>query len=174
MRLGGSWRLLRPLAPADAPALIEFFASHTPETVHDRYGYSISGMSPERASALVGVNQAWDLALGIFEAGPSGESLDAVGRFCRDPDGRGAEFALVVRENRRHLGMGSLLLKKLIEVAAGRGLERLWAQISADNPAMLDLARSLGFALSQDEERCLRAVRSLRPAAKPKPKKQRG
>ncbi len=160
--------MLRPLCPADAPALIEFFASHTPETVHDRYGYSISDMSPERAGALVGVNQAWDLALGIFGAGRSGERLAAVGRFCRDPDGSGAEFALVVRENRRHLGMGSLLLKKLIEVAAGRGLDRLWAQISADNPAMLDLARSLGFVLSQDEDRCMRAVRPLRPAAKPK------
>jgi acetyltransferase len=147
---------------------MEFFSSHTPETVHDRYGYSISDMSPERASALVGVDQAWDLALGIFGTGPSGGRLDAVGRFCRDPDGRGAEFALVVRENRRHLGMGSLLLKKLIEVAAGRGLDRLWGQISADNAAMLDLARRLGFALSEDEDRCIRAVRPLRPAAKPK------
>ena len=144
--------MLRPLCPADAPALIEFFASHTPETVHDRYGYSISDMSPERAGALVGVNQAWDLALGIFGAGRSGERLAAVGRFCRDPDGSGAEFALVVRENRRHLGMGSLLLKKLIEVAAGRGLDRLWAQISADMPSSTGPLRKMIRSFSRREK----------------------
>lgn len=176
---GGRSYRLRRLEPGDAPALQAFFESHTSETVRERYGYLVGSMSPERAAALVGVDQSADCALGIFEPTAKGEVLHAVGRYCLGPGPREAEFALVVRENRRRLGMGSLLLRTLVGTARERGLSELWGQIDSDNGAMLALARAYGFSLSPinggRSERASLLLRAPGPgAAAPAPAKTRG
>lgn len=162
---GGRPYVLRPLEAADADRLIAFFRSHTADTVRERYGYSVGAMSADRAAAMVGIDQTRDLALGLFEAAPGGDLLHAVGRYCLDPGGQSAEFALVVRETKRRLGIGSMLLRTLVETARRRGLTELWGQIASDNGAMLELARRLGFTLQLDDGgRSERASLRLAPA----------
>ena len=57
----------RRLSPADEPALLEFFHSHSKETVFQRYHYLFSEMTHKRAMSLLGVDQHRDVALAIFE-----------------------------------------------------------------------------------------------------------
>ncbi|MGH7997610.1 MAG: GNAT family N-acetyltransferase [Opitutaceae bacterium] len=147
---GGRRYRLRSLTPGDASILIGFFESHTSETIRQRYGYGQGSMSARTAAALVGVDQTRDLALGIFERAAPEELLHGVGRYCLDPGGRSAEFALVVRESRRRHGLGSLLLRTLILTARRRGLAALWGQIETTNGAMLALARRFGFRLDPE------------------------
>lgn len=135
--------LLRLLEPKDVAALQTFFYSHTQETVHYRYGYMISEMTPERAHSLVAVDQAQDLALTL--SSPDHLVIYAVGRYCLTPDGKKAELAVVVSESMRRLGIARLLLKNLIKVAKSRKLEELNAMILADNAPILSLFRSLKF-----------------------------
>jgi len=139
---GGQPHSLRPLTPADEDRLIAFFNSHSAETIRQRYGYHISEMTPERARRLVGVDQTRDVALGVFERTPDGtEVLHAVGRYLLDAGGRTAEMAFVVREGKRHLGIGTALLRRLLEIARQRGMGYLYAQVQADNAPMLDIFR---------------------------------
>jgi GNAT superfamily N-acetyltransferase len=146
IRFGGEPYVLRPLRLGDEPALIEFFRSHAPDTVYQRYGYQVADMTPARAAQLVNVDQERDRALGIFEPSPAGEVLHAVGRYCLDPDGARAETAFVVRESKRNLGMATALLRELGRTASRRGLAALWAQVSPDNAPMLQVFRRQGFA----------------------------
>ena len=142
---GGRPHVVRPLGAADESRLISFFNSHTAETIRQRYGYHISEMTPERARRLVGVDQSRDLALGVFERAPDGEEvMHAVGRYLIDADGRTAEMAFVVRESKRRLGICTALLRFLLRVARHRGLNHLYAQVQADNAAMLACFRSHG------------------------------
>lgn len=138
---------VRPLHSGDEPRLQEFFHSHTPDTIYERYGCLVSTMTAERASALVNVDQTRDRALGIFAAPPVEETLLAVGRYCLDASGEAAELAFVVRENMRGLGMGTALLRLLIQTARTRGLARLWAQTNNHNADMLGIFRRAGFTL---------------------------
>ena len=139
---GGRPHILRPLGPADEGRLISFFNSHTAETIRQRYGYHISEMTPERARRLVGVDQTRDAALGAFERAPDGdEVLHAVGRYLLDAAGRSAEMAFVVRESKRHLGICTALLRRLLDIARHRGLGYLYAQVQADNAPMLAIFR---------------------------------
>ncbi len=139
---------IRPLQAGDEPRLQAFFLSHTEETIHERYGGSVTTMTPERASALVNVDQTKDCALGIFS--PDGEHLYAVGRYCLDPDGKGAEMAFVVHEKMRRRGLATELLERLIATARARGLRRLWGQTNVHNAAMLGIFRRHQFAVSTD------------------------
>ncbi len=129
--------ILRPLRPADERTLQEFFYSHTPETVHFRYGYMITSMTRKRAQDLVSVPQDQDLALGIFSQQGPRETLHAVGRYYLDTNGKSAEVAFVVSEHKRSVGMASMLLTTIVEIAKSRGLQKLWAQVERGNLPMM-------------------------------------
>lgn len=133
--------ILRPLTPADDRRLQEFFYSHTEETIVRRYGFTVTRMSRERAFELVGVDQNKDLALAIFELQGPRQVIHAVGRYYLDRDGKGAEMAFVVAENKRRLGMAQVLLDRMREIGGERGLQYLWAQVDRDNTGMLKLFR---------------------------------
>jgi len=144
LRFGRHFVSLRWLGPADVGRLLEFFDSHTPETIRDRYGFLFAHLSPERAAELVGIDQSKDAALGVFEERKRNTLLIAIGRYCRSVDGRTAEVAFVVREDRRGLGIATRLLGALVGIARSRGLLRLTAQVHADNHAMLGVLRKAG------------------------------
>ena len=67
--------VVRLLHTGDEPRLQEFFHSHTPDTIYERYGCLVSTMTAERAASLVNVDQTRDCALGIFAAPPAEEIL---------------------------------------------------------------------------------------------------
>lgn len=140
-RFGGHDSVLRFLRSGDAPRLIAFFNTHSSETVQRRYGYAVGGMTPERAAQLVGVNQDWDAALGVFEGAGDDERIVAVGRCCRLASGTEAEMAFVVSENRRRLGIATALFQVLAFLMLRRGVTRLYAQVERTNGAMLGLFR---------------------------------
>ncbi len=144
--------MLRPLHLSDERRLQEFFYSHTPETVHKRYGYHITTMTRERSYELVSVNQERDLALGIFEMKGPLQRIHAVGRYYLDESGASAEIAFVVRESKRRTGMGTFLLNRMIHIAKRRGLKQLWAHVMRSNEAMLRCFERNGGVVSPGGE----------------------
>jgi GNAT superfamily N-acetyltransferase len=150
VRFGGTACRVRLLQAGDEARLQAFFKSHTPETIQDRYGFQISEMSAERAAELVNVDQSRDFALGVFARTAGGEMIHAVGRYCLEPAGQGAEVAFVVRESMRGRGIATALLRILTSTARRRGLRTLWGQVNPDNGAMLNIFRRNKFTLSPD------------------------
>ena len=144
---------LRPLHPADERRLQEFFYSHTEETLQRRYGYLVREMTSLRAHELVSVRQDKNLALGIFEHRGPREILCAVGRYYLDADGQGAddqgaELAFVVSEKKRRLGMASILMQTMTDIAKKRGLKYLWGQIERNNRPMLKIFKKFGAKMT--------------------------
>jgi GNAT superfamily N-acetyltransferase len=142
-KFGGHPAVLRLLGPADRDTLLEFFESHTRETIHLRYGYELSQISEARAAELVGVDQSKDAAIGIFEKDQK-VPLVAIGRYCLRSDGESAEIAFVVREDRRGLGMATTLLGILLRIAASRGLKTFVAQVLRENLEMFEVFARFG------------------------------
>ena len=133
--------ILRPLGLDDEPALLEFFRSHSEETIFQRYHHLCEGMSHQRAMALLGVDQQRDVALAVLRRARGVEQIVAIGRYYTDPDGRCAEMALVVRESMRRRGLATRLLHTLGAIARDHGLPALRAQVLASNAAMRNLLR---------------------------------
>jgi len=128
--------LQRRLRPSDESALLEFFHSHSRETVFQRYHYLFTEMSHQRALSLLGVDQQRDVALAIVETTTSGEYIHAIARYYTEPTGNVAEVAFVVRESKRRLGLATRLLQALGEIAEEHALVWLRAQILQDNYPM--------------------------------------
>jgi GNAT superfamily N-acetyltransferase len=150
LRDGRTYRL-RPLGPGDEPLVTEMFATLSPESIRARYGYLIHDMTPDRAQRLVAADPAREVALGLLELAPDGkERLWAMGRLVHSPDNRTAECAFLVHDDRRRLGMATILLRHLRVLGRRRGLPALFAQVRRENRAMLDVFLHNGARLHFD------------------------
>ena len=74
-----------------------------------------------------------------------GEKIIGVSRLAGDPQGETAEFALMVRTDQQHKGLGRLLLGEILDYAAAKGLSEVWGDVARENTAMLTTAKSFGF-----------------------------
>ena len=68
------------------------------------------------------------------------------------PDKKSCEFALVVSDQWRSMGIAHHLMPKLMEIALDRGLERMEGQVLSNNFRMLDLMKSLNFQINSDPD----------------------
>ena len=75
----------------------------------------------------------------MFELQGPRQVIHAVGRYYLDRNGKSAEIAFVVSEQKRRTGMARCLLERMIEVARKRKVGILWAQVDRDNAPMLKL-----------------------------------
>ena len=96
------------------------------------------------AARLTQIDYDRDMALVLTDQGDDGE-LHAVVRLTADPDRRQAEFAIIVGHWIAGMGLGMLLMKRLIRYARQQGIGQLYGSVLADNNDMLGLCQHLGF-----------------------------
>ena len=58
------------------------------------------------------------------------------------------EFALLVNDQWQKQGLGTELLKRLVQIGRDEKLTRLFAEIMADNHAMQQVSKQVGFKLT--------------------------
>jgi acetyltransferase len=138
--------LLRPILPEDEPALQRGFARLSPEEIRARFFVPMKSLPHLTAARFTQIDYEREMALVLSGPGLPGEAdLHAVVRLAADPDNETAEFAIVVERQLTGLGLGTLLMRRLIDYARARGLSELYGDVLADNHAMLALSRALGF-----------------------------
>jgi acetyltransferase len=94
------------------------------------------------------------------------EEFVAVGRYAPRPDGRTAEFALVIADDWQRRGLGRALLERLSRGAYEAGYEALYGHVLADNVETLQLARRLGFEIVGRDLSDLTLERRLKSSAR--------
>ena len=144
--------LVRPLKATDERALQEFFYSHTPETIYNRYFAPKIQMSHLDAAKLCCVDYKGRMALAVFQRQGQGKRIVAVARYALDPRRNLAETAVVVHEEFRHLGIARYLLSELERYARGQGIAGFCAEVLPTNKAMLRFHRAAGHAVNFSSE----------------------
>lgn len=147
----GNRYYLRPLHPSDQRRLQEFFYSHKLESVYQRYRSNVSTMSQSRAYELVNIDQTRDLALTFIERQGPREVIHAVGRFFVNQDGKSAELAFIVKEEKQGLGMASRLMEQSIDIARKRGIQKLEGYVREENIPMCHVFEKFGFEKIRSE-----------------------
>lgn len=110
------------------------------------------------------------LAIGALEQGPDGPQGVGVARFVRlSPDSDVAEPALTVVDSAQGLGLGTLLLDRLVHAARERGVKRFRAEFLGRNERarglLLDVVPDAVF--HQDGQGVVVAELPLDPAQSP-------
>jgi RimJ/RimL family protein N-acetyltransferase len=156
--------LIRPIRPEDAEPLRAGFSLLQPDEVRQRFLHSLREISAESVERFTRINPKTEFALVAAEPLPPGEALvGAVARISIDPDGRNAEFAILVSHYIAGMGLGRYLMTRLVKWSRGKQLERIYGDVMESNLPMLSLAKSLGFVRESQQDGLVRVSLQLLP-----------
>ncbi|MCB2145387.1 MAG: bifunctional acetate--CoA ligase family protein/GNAT family N-acetyltransferase [Deltaproteobacteria bacterium] len=158
----GQTLLLRPIRPEDEPAFQRFFTSLSPEDVRLRFLHPMKLLPRTMAARLTQIDYDREMALVLTSSdGRQGADLHGVVRISADPDNEKAEFAIMLRSGKTGLGLGPMLMRRIIDYARGRGISQLFGEVLNENRSMLALCKALGFKRRNDPDDPGSAVVSL-------------
>ena len=136
---------IRPIRPEDAILEREFVNGLSERSKFLRFMLVLKNISPQMVSRFTQIDYDREMALIAIAPTDAGERQVAVARYVTYPDGRNCEFAIVVADDWHHRGIATELLRRLIDIARDRRLERMDGIVLRENTGMIDLARNLGF-----------------------------
>lgn len=155
---GSPW-LLRPIRPEDAEPLQTFVRELSDESRYMRFVSMLRELTPRMLARYTRIDYDRELALIATVNVPNPElrgrhqeRIIGFAHYLRNPDGRGAEYALVIADDWQRHGLGNRLMTALIHAAQDQGLTYIDGLVLANNRPMLALMTSLGFQVDNDEE----------------------
>jgi acetyltransferase len=148
----GSSVTIRPIRPEDEPLMVRFHQTLSERSVYMRYFSALtltSRIAHERLIRLCFIDYDRQLALVADRTDPdTGEhALLAIGRIIKLRGKPEAEYAGIVGDQWQANGLGTELLRRLIEIARDEGLRRIVAETLPENRGMQRVFEKLGFRL---------------------------
>jgi len=141
--LGGQTIVVRPVRMSDEEALQRLFYELSDESTYRRFMAHRRVHSHEEMQELVDSDYA--LNMGVVACDPDLGDLIGMSRYDVDPATQLAEIAFVVCDNWQNRGVGTLLMKRMSEIARARGLAGFTADVLSRNKAMLIVFQRSGL-----------------------------
>jgi acetyltransferase len=159
--------LFRPIRPEDEPLIAKFHEGLSERTVFLRYLQAMNynqRIAHERLSRLSFIDYDREMALVAVrgsETSDSGEIM-GIGRLRKDPGTPRAEFNILVSDSFQHQGLGTELLRRLIEIGKDEKVGLIVGNVLAENTEMIRVVEKFGFETRPTErESILRAELKL-------------
>jgi acetyltransferase len=150
----GRMMLIRPIRPEDEPLMVEFHQSLSAPSVYQRYMHPFKlshRIAHERLSRLCFIDYDREMALVAEVRDPSTgpRKIAGIGRLTRMAHSQSAEFAIVISDLFQKQGIGSELLRQLIDLGRSEGIRSISGHILTDNYDMQRLCERAGFRLER-------------------------
>jgi|ERR1700692_1218579 len=141
---------LRPIHPDDEPLMAQFHQTLSGRSVYMRYFCSLSlesRMAHERLVRICHVDGEREVALVVdcTNKRTGQQQILGVGRLIRLDVQDEAEVAILVSDQYQKQGLGTELLRRLIQIARDQKLHRVSSELLRDNLVMQVIVRKLGF-----------------------------
>jgi acetyltransferase len=139
---------IRPIRASDEQLEREFIVGLSPESRYRRLMNAMREPSTEMLYRFVHVDYDHDMAFVAVVGEPPTEQIIGIARYAHDQSGSDCEFAVAVADVWQKRGVGTALMRILLEYAHTRGIRAVHGEILADNLRMLELSRWLGMKLA--------------------------
>ena len=159
---------IRPIRPEDEPLMVLFHQNLSEESVYLRYAHMVKlnkRIAHERLTRICFIDYDREMIL-VADRKTNAKNLQnsehellAVARLSKLHGTNEAEFALIVGDRYQNQGLGTELLRRLLEIGKEERLDAIVGYILNGNYKMQSLCRKLGFTLQPDgEEGMLKAI----------------
>ena len=143
---------LRPIRPEDEPLLVKFHSTLSERSVYFRYFSHLKldqRTAHERLTRICFNDYDREIALVAERKDPrSGEEeIIGVGRLSKVRSNNEGEFALVISDRWQDRGLGTQLLRMLVQISRDEQLTRLRGRIMTDNKEMQHVCKKVGLSL---------------------------
>jgi acetyltransferase len=150
--------MIRPIKPEDEPLMVKFHETLSAESVYNRY-FAVLKLSQriahERMTRICFNDYDREIALVAELKGVKKNEANkilGVGRLSKQRGTNRAEFSILVSDLWHGQGLGSELLRRLIEIGRAEKLASISGQILADNQAMHHICRAVGLKVTHDAD----------------------
>jgi acetyltransferase len=148
---------IRPIRPEDEPLMVKFHETLSEESVYYRYFSQLKldqRVAHERLTRMCFNDYDREIALVAEHKDAKAGKVEilGVGRLSKAHGVDDAEFALVISDHWQRQGLGTELLKRLVQIGRVEKLARISANVLAENHGMQHVARKVGFELRRDAD----------------------
>ena len=149
---------IRPIRPEDEPLTVDFHKSLSEETAHLRYFGFLKGEALISHERLVQIcHSDYDREINLvaerIQPGWNQRQIIAIARLIKSYGVNEAEFAMVISDDWQGKGLGTKLLRDLLEIGCTEGLERIVGYVLPENYVMQRICRKQGFEVKFDSSR---------------------
>ena len=146
---------IRPIRPEDEPLMVKFHQTLSEQSVYYRYFSQLKldqRIAHERLIRMCFNDYDREIALVAEHKDPKTGTHEilGVGRLSKARGMNEAEFALIISDKYQRNGLGTELLKRLVQIGRDEKLDRITATILADNHGMHLVSKKVGFKLHRD------------------------
>lgn len=145
--------LFRPIRPEDEAAHYVFLSHMNEQDLVYRFFHYVKQIPRPYMARLTQIDYDREMAFIACAQGEDGkdETLGVV-RIVAAPDNQTAEFSIIIRSDLKGQGLGSGLLKKVINYSRDCGIRQFSGDVMNDNKPMLDMLKAFGFNFGRSEE----------------------
>ncbi|CAA9890740.1 conserved hypothetical protein [Candidatus Methylobacter favarea] len=155
---------IRPIRPEDAVLEKDFVHRLSEHSKYFRFMQALQELTPGMVVRFTQIDYDREMAFVAITEDERMPNELGVGRYLMSPDGRSVEFALVVADDCQCLGIGTRLMKALMQTAKAKGMSFFEGEVLVINKPMLSLVKKLGFSIENiaGENEVVRVVKDLR------------
>ncbi len=147
---------IRPIRPEDEPLLVEFHHTLSDRTVYARYFQALSlgqRIAHERLTRICFIDYAREMALvAVYRDANNERHILGVGRLTKVHGADEARFSVIVTDNYQHVGLGTELLRRLLDVARQEHVKQVSADLLPTCDEMRRICEKVGFHFAEPAE----------------------
>jgi acetyltransferase len=145
----GTVLTVRPIRPEDEPLMRSLYAKISDQSVYTRYTHAFplsDRIAHEYLSRMCFIDYLHEMALVALHTNAMGEpEIVGAGQLLMERNRNEAEFAVLISDEFQHRGMGTELLRQLVEIGRKEHVARIVGYILSNNSAMLHACTHLGY-----------------------------
>jgi acetyltransferase len=149
---------IRAIRPEDEPLWADMIASLSTESAEYRFFGPVKQITKAMLVRYCHIDYDSEIALVAISEEPARQMLGVASLTVETPGGDEGEFAIVVRDDSQHKGLGRRLMNALIEAARDHYVREIYGHVLAANIPMLRFAESLGFEAHPSDDPEIRSI----------------
>ena len=146
---------IRPIGPEDEPLMDDFNRSLSPASIYLRYFHPVATnqlTAHEQLARLTFIDYDREMTL-VAEKGRDGNrQILGMGQLTKLSGSDDAEFAILINDDYQRTGLGTELLRRLLDIGRDEGIEHVMAEILPENAGMRRVCEKLGFQMERTAE----------------------
>lgn len=136
--------LVRPARISDEEALSDLFYRLSDESTYKRFMHHTREQAHDEMVELADLDYEHNMALLVTRMENDCERIIGMARYDVDPATRMADVAFVVLDEQQNRGIGTLLMRRMVEIGKARGLAGFSSDVQAHNKRMMAIIQKSG------------------------------
>ena len=144
----GRMVFLRPILPTDKHLIVNLFNKLHLDSIYHRFLTHLNDLPVDLLSHLTHIDYNTNFALVALIKEDGKDSIIAVARYGYDSKDCVTDFAITVRDDWQHNGLGNYLLLKILAIGKENGISRFVSIFDPTNNIVKNILKKIGYKMN--------------------------